>query len=215
VVFNKRKTSAGARRHLLNVRVRAFLVTLLICSTVFAQNLPAIKALYYKAVDGDKASGARAAAELDKLRQTTPDDPLVLAYRGSVFLLESSWAMAPWRKGRLAKEGLAMMDRAVTIAPENLEVRFVRAATTRRLPGIFRRSEESAADFAHIAPRAADAVRAGKLEPRVATAALHSHALNREKGGDRTAAREACRIAVAIGPKTPGADACGALLPSD
>lgn len=191
--------------------LRAVLLALAACGTVTAQDWTTIRGLYYRAVDGDRAAGARAAQLLDEIRTSTSqsEDPLILAYRGSLFLLESSWAMAPWRKGKLAKEGLTMMDRAVSTAPTDVEVRFVRAATTMRLPGIFRRGEQSATDFAHIAPLVADAVRAGKLEPRLGTAALHSHALNREKKGDSLGARQACSLAVTIGPGTPAAIACG------
>ena len=176
-----------------------------------AQDWATVRGLYYRAVDGDRAAGAQAAQLLDQVRTSTsqPDDALVLAYRGSLFLLESSWAIVPWRKGKLAKEGLAMMDRAVELGGRDVEVRFIRAATTNRLPGIFRRGEQSAADFAEIAPLVADAVRARKLEPRLGTAALHYHALNREKTGDSAGARQACSLAVAIGPKTPGGIACG------
>jgi hypothetical protein len=123
--------------------------------------------------------------------------------------------MAPWRKGKLAKEGLVMMDQAVESAPRDLEVRFVRGASTLRLPGFFHRGEQSASDLAEVARLAADAVRAGKLEPRLATAALHYHARNREKAGDRSAAREACSVALSIAPKTPGAIACGTQLSTD
>ena len=194
------------------VFARACVTVLLTHSIVLGNNLTAVKNLYYKAVDGDKNAGALAASQLEVILRSRPDDALVLAYRGSVFLLQSSWTMAPWQKGKLAKAGLEMMDRAVALSPKNVEVRFVRAATTMRLPGVFRRGEQSEADFAEITPYLAEAVRMQQLEPRIASAALHFHALNRDKAGDPTAARDACRLAIAIAPATPGADACGSKL---
>jgi hypothetical protein len=194
------------------VFLRALVLTLLVSGIAVGEDWTTVKGLYYKAVDGDRSAGARAATLLDEMQRSRSDDPLLLAYRGSVFLLESSWAVAPWRKGKLAKRGLAMMDRAVELSPRQIEVRFVRAATTMRLPGIFRRGEQSASDFAEIAPLVPDAVRSGKLEARLGTAALHSHAVNREEAGDHAGARQACGLAVELGPQTPGAAGCRTLL---
>ena len=216
VVFNKTKNLPLVPCIVLLVFVRLLVLGTLAGGAVFGQDLAALKSMYYKAVDGDRDAGARAAEGFDRLRTGgREDEPLLLAYRGSLYLLESSWAMAPWRKGKLAKQGLTMMDKAVSLAPQDVEVRFVRAATTMRLPGIFRRGDESDADFATLAPLVAAAVRSGKLEPRLGTAALHSHAVNRDKAGDRTAARTACKEAIAIGPETPGAAACRKRLASE
>jgi hypothetical protein len=201
--------------HRIRVFVRAVLFTLIAHGIASAADWPTARSLYYKAVEGDRAAGARAVTLTDELRRSDQDNPLLLAYRGSLLLLESSWAMAPWKKGKLAKEGLAMMDRAVTLAPRDLEVRFVRAASSTRLPGFFHRADQAAADFAELAPLVADAVRSGKLEPRLGTAALHYHSLNLEKAGNRGAAREACSLAMSIAPKTPGAAACGSRLNTD
>jgi hypothetical protein len=215
VVFNKKKTSAGASAHPIAVFVRVIVCTLFAYAVTHGHDWNSVKAHYYKAVDGDRGAGAEAVKSLDAMLRITPDNPTLIAYRGSLFLLESSWAVAPWRKGSLAKQGLTLLDKAIAMSPEDVEIRFVRAATTRRLPSIFRRGEESAADFAIVAPRAAEAVRNGKLDARLATAALHFHALNLEKAGDRTAARDACRTAIALAANTPGAEACGRRITSD
>jgi hypothetical protein len=133
-------------------------------------------------------------------------DPLVMAFRGSLLLLESSRSMAPWKKGKLAKDGLTLMDKAVEMKPDDLEIRFVRAASTRGLPGFFKRAEESERDLAGIAGR----VQAGSTEPRVASASLLFHAENLEKRKDRDGARRACSKAVSIAPGTPAAEKCRA-----
>ena len=216
MLFNGNKTSHGDDAgHRKEVLVRAVLLLLTAHVILPAEDWATVRDLYYKAVEGDRSAATRASALMDEMRRSKQNDPVLLAYRGSLLLLESSWAVAPWRKGKLAKEGLLMMDRAVESAPRDLQVRFVRGASTMRLPGFFRRGQQSASDLAEVAVVAADAVRAGKLEPRLATAALHYHAGNREKAGDRSAAREACSIAVSIAPKTPGAIACGVQLSTD
>lgn len=169
---------------------------------------------YYQAVEGDKSAAAKAVGIVERMLGSQPGDPLLLAYRGSLFLLESSWAMAPWSKGKLAKEGIAMLDRAVTSAPDNLEVRFVRGASTRRLPGFFKKADESAADLAKVASEVGEIVRTGAIEPKLATAALYYHALNRARVGDHASAQEVCTKAIRIGPGTSGAEACRMKFPN-
>jgi hypothetical protein len=173
-----------------------------------AQDLAEARRLYLQAIDGDRAAAERASTAFAALEKTDLKNPVIQAYSGSLLLLESSRAFAPWKKGKLAKEGLKRMDNAVTAAPKNVEVRFIRAASTRELPGFFKRGGESEADFALLAPNVASAVRAGKLEPRLGSAALYNHALNLERGGKIESARQACQTAVEIGANTSAAKAC-------
>lgn len=105
-----------------------------------------------------------------------------------------------------------MLDQAVESAPANLEVRFLRAASTFHLPGFFHREEESAADFARIASRVSEAAESGMLERRLASAALYFHGEILERRNNGAGARDAWRRAVKIGPQTPaGATAAGKL----
>lgn len=168
-------------------------------------SLEVAKARYYEAVKGDRSALAQASRLFAGLRNEYPDNPLIMAYAGSTQLLESSKTLAIWRKGKLAQEGLAALDAAVARVPDHPEVRFVRAASTFHLPGIFRRSTQSQEDFAWLAARAAGAVRSGSLEPRLASAALYHHGLLRSKSGDASGARAAWEEAVRVGGETPAA----------
>ena len=143
------------------------------------------RARYYEAVDGHSKSLGEARALFRKLRHADGANPKVLAYSGSIELLEASRALAPWKKGRLAKEGLQLLDDAVARAPQDLEVRFVRAASTFRLPEIFRRRAQSEEDFAWLASRVSAAAASGALEARLAAAALHHHRLIKEGASRR------------------------------
>lgn len=166
------------------------------------------RTLYYEVIDGNKDAHDRASELFKKLRDARGGDPKVLAYSGSLELLEASRAFAPWKKGKLAKAGLELLDDAVKRAPEDLEVRFVRAASTFTLPGMFHRREQSEADFTWLAPRVEAAAAAGALDPRLAAAALVHHGLIRERSGDKPGARTAWEIAARVGKGTPaGADA--------
>jgi tetratricopeptide (TPR) repeat protein len=161
------------------------------------------KELYFRGVDGDKDAQVKAKQELEKLYQTNGNDPLVLAYFGSARLLESRQVLAPWTKGKLAKEGLSLLDRAVELSPADLEVRFMRAASTLSLPSMFRRRNQSEADFALIAPQVEDAVRNRNLPPRLGAAVLFYQGEIHHKKGDKKLAESCWRAAVRLAPDSP------------
>ena len=155
----------------------AFGFTVILAFATDATLYATARARYYEAVDGRSEPLDVARALFRKLRDSGDNNPKVLAYAGSIELMEASRAFAPWKKGRLAKDGLKLLDDAVARAPQDLEVRFVRAASTFRLPEMFRRREQSEQDFAWLASRVSAAAASGALDARIAAAALHHHRL--------------------------------------
>lgn len=107
--------------------------------------------LHLRAVDGDLDAAGRALALLEDLEARRPDDPLVEAYLGSARLLEADRARLPWRKGALALEGLERLDAAVGARPDDLEIRFLRGASTLPLPAAFERLDQARADLDLVA----------------------------------------------------------------
>jgi hypothetical protein len=163
---------------------------------------------YYDAVAGNGNALKQAAILFNALKTDHPEHPLVLVYAGSIKLMQAARALAVWRKGKLAQEGLGAIDAAVSRAPQDLEVRFVRAASTFHLPGFFRRKAQSRDDFEWLAPRVAAAVASGVLDSRLGAAALYHQGVFRDELGDRSGARSAWQEAVRIGVGTrAGADA--------
>lgn len=101
------------------------------------------RVLFYQASAGDTESLEHCAELLLKLVEQHPADSLIAAYLGSTRILQSSTSHVPWRKGKLVKEGLKMLDSAVSASVEDLEIRFLRGVSTHHLPGFFGRKEES------------------------------------------------------------------------
>jgi hypothetical protein len=166
------------------------------------------KQRYYEAVEGRREALEESSAILAGLSSKRPSDPVVLAYSGSVRLLEAARALAPWKKGSLAKEGLRMLDAAVKMAPENLEVRFLRAMSSFHLPGFFKRREQSDSDFAWLAPQVEAGIASGRLDRRLGAAALYHHGLVLERSRDKQGAQAAWREAARLGTGTrAGGDA--------
>src|ERR1700710_2026959 len=85
---------------------------------------------YFADLQGDRAAAGKARASFDSLAKDYPGDSVVEAYRGSVELLEAARTWAVWDKRKLANDGLTRMDEAVDRAPNDLEARFIRAAST-------------------------------------------------------------------------------------
>ena len=181
----------------------ALLLTVaLVCG---AADTSQVREWYYKAVDGDRQAARNAAAALTGLLASGLATPVQRAFAGSLRVLESGHTFAPWKKGKLAKEGLLELESAVAAAPNDLEVRFVRAMSTFHLPSFFKREEQSAADFKLLATAAPQAVATGKLEPRIAASALYHHGIFLERKGDKTGAEEAWKAAAQIAPQSRAA----------
>jgi hypothetical protein len=172
------------------------------------------KLLLLEGVDGDDDAATRAAALLGEAMDALPGDAVVRVHLGSARLLEAKRAFAFWTKGRLAREGLALVDRAVADAPDDVEVRFIRGRSTYALPSFFRRGDEAASDLAWVAARAEAAVSEGRLAPDVAAAALFYDGVCRAERDDSDGARASWVRAMAIAPGSTHAEAARSRLAS-
>lgn len=180
-------------------------VCLLLLSTVamsaqFETEFQQARSLYYEGTYGDKAAASQGAKLFSKLYRQEPQNARVKAYYGSERLLEASHAWAPWKKYALSKEGIQLLDAAVAAAPNNLEVRFVRAVTTYNLPDFFGKKKESEGDFSYLARRVVNAAQSGNLEPSIAASALLFYGRICKEQSKPNLASEAWRSAQNIAP---------------
>lgn len=182
--------------------MRLSLLVLLSSSLCAGQQFADTRQLYFDALEGKEGTLARSVELLEGLSRDKPGDPVIAAYLGSARLLESSRAKLPWRKGKLARQGLALLDRAVAASPDNPEIRFLRGVSTFHLPSAFGFQAKAADDLARAATRAEAAVTQGSLQPRIAAAALFYHGLALEKASDTAGARAAWAAAARISPTT-------------
>ena len=165
-----------------------------------------------KSVGGDAAAGDRAQAMLEELRGEQPKNAMVLVYLGSSTLMQSVRTLLVWRKGTLARDGLALMDEACELNPSHPEVRFIRGVTCYKLPSFFGRGRLAETDLAFVAAHAPEAVRIHQIPPGIGSAGLYFHGRIRMAHDDPAGAGAAWRKAVEIGPKTKaGVDSAKAL----
>jgi hypothetical protein len=172
------------------------------------QRLAEARQQYFAGLEGDRAAAAKAQVSFAALSRDFPGDPLVEVYSGSLELLDAAHTWAIWDKRKLADEGLEKMDQAVNRAPDDLEVRFIRAASGWHLPFFFKRRAQAADDFAFIAPRAESAVAKATLPPELAAAALDYYGQVLIDRSDNNGAKQAFEAAVRIDGSSPaGRDA--------
>lgn len=160
---------------------------------------------YIKAVEGDREAGRESEKLFEQLLTQKPDNPILIAYIGSLHLLESGRTLAVWRRGKLAKDGLAALDRAVSLAADDPEVRFLRAISTYHLPAFFQREQQAAADLKWVAEHVSEAVPSGRLDRRFAAAALYRYGLILERESGRQRAEEEWKRAIQIAPRSRAA----------
>ncbi len=176
-------------------------VVLLSFLFVQGSDLKSARDLYLEAVDGAPTLD-RSSQLFQTMARENPSDALPMAYLGGLRLLESRRAIAPWTKGKLAREGMNMLNRAVAMAPDNMEVRFLRGSASYNLPSFMGVTPQAESDLTLIAPVAVTAAREGRLDPRMAAASLFYYGEIRWKKGDRAGATSAWRDAVRAGPQT-------------
>ncbi len=166
------------------------------------------KRLYYDGINGDSKAFSTCEELIAELRSERPGNLRVLAYSGGIELFQAATTLMFWKKGSLAKSGLAKLDQAVTEAPEDPEIRFLRGACTFHIPSWFGRKEQSHKDLKAVAAGAESFVRNGQLDPRLAAAALFHQGLIFEDEDRDEEASKSYRRAVAIDPASPaGKDA--------
>ncbi|AXC12958.1 hypothetical protein ACPOL_3677 [Acidisarcina polymorpha] len=173
-------------------------------SPTFNQRLASARLAYFQDLEGDHAAHLQARQQFAALASERPNDAVVEAYIGSLDLLDAARTWAFWNKHVLSQQGLHELDQAVDQDSTNLEVRFIRAATTWHLPFFFHRREQAESDFAFIAPRAAQAVANGSLPPQLGAAALDYYGQVLSDKSDAAAARNAFEAAVRLDGSSPG-----------
>jgi len=103
-----------------------------------------------RAAVGDKKSVKQAVNVFKKLVKIDPDNARAQSWYGSTLTLKGRDALLPLMKLKHVNSGLKRMDKAVELAPDDIEVRSIRANTSISLPGLFGRLECGISDFEYL-----------------------------------------------------------------
>jgi tetratricopeptide (TPR) repeat protein len=98
------------------------------------ERLNKIKSLYTEGAKGNVTAVQEANLLLGRLRLDYPDHPLAEAYHGSIKLLIARDKTNPLERFKWAKNGLKLLDKAVSAAPHDSRVRYLRGRSAYRLP---------------------------------------------------------------------------------
>lgn len=111
---------------------------------------------FLQASAGNSGAIEHAAEAFSGLVKGEPSNPVVLAYAGAATAMRATTTMLPWKKMGYAEDGLAQLDKALTLltpahdapvqnsTPGVLEVKFVAANTFLAVPGFMHRQERGA-----------------------------------------------------------------------
>ena len=168
------------------------------------RELAEAKDLFYASVAGDRAALPRAQQIFDELGGGDSADPQIVAYTGAAKLLAASRSANFFEKAALGRQGIDLEDKAVSEAPDDLEVRFLQGVTFYQLPPFLGRREKAVSDLASVARVAEAEARAGRLDRRAAAADLVYYGKTREEAYDAAGAIAAWRAAVRIDADSPG-----------
>ena len=170
----------------------------MLCIAVSAIAAPAeqreIQELYRSGLNGDKEAVEECIAKLEGVLRSQPGNELARVYLGSAYTLRSRDLRFGPKKLQTLKQGLAVMDEAVTRAPDDPKVRLARALTTDALPGIFGRRAQSREDFEQLASLALR--QPNRFEPGDLQIVFYNAGLAAKRGGNKARATELWRAAL-------------------
>jgi len=106
---------------------------------------------YLMAMEYDTAAIAEAEKLLDRILADEPANATALAYRGALLGLKMGFNLTPQdQMYAAARQSNANLDRAVALAPDDIEIRNIRGYTSLYTPSFAGRDQFAVEDFAHI-----------------------------------------------------------------
>ncbi|MCS7049279.1 MAG: hypothetical protein NZ483_08305 [Verrucomicrobiae bacterium] len=154
---------------------------------------------YVRAAGGDIAALREAVERFEALAELRNIEPRVWAYLGSCRLMEAGAAALPLRKLELCREGGGWLERALAAAPNDVEVRLVRALSLIHLPGFFNKRAVAQRDLVWVVERLHNA---HDLPAELAAAAWWQVGLMHERQRNHVAARMAWEQATRYAPES-------------
>ncbi|MFC5530398.1 hypothetical protein [Cohnella yongneupensis] len=120
----------------------------------FKVRLDAAISRHNKGMQGDRTAVKDAFAQLSELRAIDSNHALLEAYYGSTLTLMARDADKLLDKADKSQQGLASLDRAISLAPGNAVIRLIRANVCLRLPeNFFGRTQTAIDDFNDLLAR--------------------------------------------------------------
>ncbi len=107
-------------------------------------------AYHTKAQKDAKKFAPKAVEFLSKAHEINKNDKEAMCYLGSATTMMGKTTWNPIKKTSYVNKGIALMDKAVELDPDNVSVRMTRAMNSIRLPSMFSRRDIAVEDLEHL-----------------------------------------------------------------
>lgn len=108
------------------------------------------KLLFQQASSGDKTALGQAKKEFKTVLKLQPDHAAALCWQGCLTVIQARYAWFPPMKGYYVIAGLEKMDKAVSMAPNLVECRYIRGQTCLQIPDFFNRLDTAVKDYSKL-----------------------------------------------------------------
>ena len=128
------------------IKMLSFLLILMSLPAMGQPSLPEVRKMYRAAESNRKA----AERMLEQLESVGAEEPVLLAYRASGTMMMAKHVFSPFSKMSYFNKGKKMLQEAVDLAPDNVEIRFLRFAIQESTPGFLGYKDRMAEDKAFL-----------------------------------------------------------------
>lgn len=108
-------------------------------------------ACHIKAQEDAKKFAPKAVEFLSRAHKINKNDNETMCYLGSATTMMAKTTWNPIKKTSYVNKGIALMDKAIKKAQDNVSVRMTRAVNSRNLPSFLNRKDIALEDFEHLA----------------------------------------------------------------
>ncbi len=165
---------------------------------------------YTLGAKGDPKAVGKSCLYIMRALELAPGDPELLSLYGGIQILRGRDAEIPFDKMKHVQKGLAGMDQAVHLAPDDIGIRMNRAIYCLNLPDFFARIDTTLQDYHHLL--AQDETRSNYLTPKTKAEILLNMGHAYCKIDDKNKALGVLRLAIAVAPGTPSSREASELL---
>jgi len=127
----------------------AFFILLLFATKLYAAepDMEEVKTLF-EASAYSKSAADRLLKLLGGINQDSP--PLLVCYKGVAEMMQAKYGFNPIYKFRRFKKGKSLIEEAVKMEPENLEIRFLRLMIQTNLPAFLNYNDQITTDKNYV-----------------------------------------------------------------
>ncbi len=93
---------------------------------------------YIEAVEDEKKTNDL----LEKLSKKDITDPVLIAYKGALEALKAKHAFNPYNKINYLRKSQQTLEKAISMSPDNIEIRFLRFSINHYLPAFLRMTKD-------------------------------------------------------------------------